>query len=96
MTEKQITKTSKFLSLVLRHKPETIGIKLDHQGWVDVEELIEKPMNLHELRLERVTEVLQSSGAATVSDMTRGFAPGKLAETTTEGGVTSGYSEMGS
>ncbi len=36
------TRTSKFLSLVLRHKPETIGVTLDQQGWVDVDELLEK------------------------------------------------------
>ena len=35
-------KLGKFLSLVLRHKPETIGITLDKNGWVDVNELIEK------------------------------------------------------
>ncbi|PZP49945.1 MAG: RNA 2'-phosphotransferase [Pseudopedobacter saltans] len=33
---------SKFLSLVLRHKPETIGINLDHGGWTDVSILMEK------------------------------------------------------
>ncbi|WP_298562188.1 RNA 2'-phosphotransferase [uncultured Aliiroseovarius sp.] len=33
-------KTSKFLSLVLRHKPEQIGITLDPQGWVDVDVLL--------------------------------------------------------
>ena len=33
---------SKFLSLILRHKPETVGIKLDGNGWADVEELLEK------------------------------------------------------
>ena len=32
----------RFLSLVLRHKPETIGITLDKNGWADVKELIEK------------------------------------------------------
>lgn len=32
-TEKR---TSKFLSLVLRHKPEKIGIMLDDAGWTDV------------------------------------------------------------
>lgn len=32
--------TSKFLSLILRHKPETIGIALDEHGWADVEDLI--------------------------------------------------------
>lgn len=31
---------SKFLSLVLRHRPETIGIHLDEGGWVGVDELI--------------------------------------------------------
>ena len=35
-------KLSKFLSLILRHKPETIGITLDKNGWVDINELIEK------------------------------------------------------
>jgi len=28
--------TSKFLSLVLRHKPEEIGIVLDEAGWIHV------------------------------------------------------------
>lgn len=35
-------KLGKFLSLILRHKPETIGITLDKNGWIDVKELIEK------------------------------------------------------
>lgn len=42
MTPKQLIKSSKFLSLVLRHKPEVIGINLNEQGWADVEELIAK------------------------------------------------------
>tara|TARA_R110000796_G_scaffold161858_1_gene278628 strand:- start:7165 stop:7701 length:537 start_codon:yes stop_codon:yes gene_type:complete len=33
-------KNSKFLSLVLRHKPNTIKIKLDENGWVPVDELL--------------------------------------------------------
>jgi putative RNA 2'-phosphotransferase len=31
---------SKFLSLVLRHRPEVIGVQLDEQGWVGVDELL--------------------------------------------------------
>ena len=31
---------SKFISLILRHKPEVIGIKLDNFGWANVEDLI--------------------------------------------------------
>lgn len=38
----KISKVSKFLSLVLRHKPETIQLALDEHGWADVEELISK------------------------------------------------------
>lgn len=32
---------SKFISLILRHKPEVIGINLDEYGYADVQELIE-------------------------------------------------------
>jgi len=39
---KDLIKTSKFLSLVLRHKPEEVGLVLDGQGWADIGELIEK------------------------------------------------------
>ncbi|HGS9340372.1 TPA: RNA 2'-phosphotransferase [Clostridioides difficile] len=38
-------KLSIFISLILRHKPETIGIKLDDYGYADVNELIEKINN---------------------------------------------------
>jgi putative RNA 2'-phosphotransferase len=36
MDEKRKTKISKFLSLVLRHKPEEIGLTLGENGWADV------------------------------------------------------------
>lgn len=42
MNNKKIKSTSKFLSLVLRHQPEVIGINLDTQGWVAVDELLQK------------------------------------------------------
>lgn len=31
---------SKFMSLILRHKPEVIGITLDEHGWANTDELI--------------------------------------------------------
>lgn len=34
------TVRSKFLSLVLRHSPETIGLKLDSAGWAQTDELL--------------------------------------------------------
>jgi RNA:NAD 2'-phosphotransferase (TPT1/KptA family) len=35
-----LTRVSKLLSLVLRHKPEEIGLTLDPQGWAEVDQLI--------------------------------------------------------
>ena len=40
------TRISKFMSLVLRHKPQTIGIELDEAGWVDIDTLV-TAMNQH-------------------------------------------------
>ena len=42
MNEKQLKNTSKFLSMILRHSPQTIGLQLDENGWADVAELITK------------------------------------------------------
>jgi putative RNA 2'-phosphotransferase len=43
MTDQNFHKrTSKFLSLVLRHQPETLGISLDKNGWTNVAELLSK------------------------------------------------------
>ena len=41
MAQQNLTNTSKFISLILRHKPEAIGITLDEHGWANVDELIE-------------------------------------------------------
>lgn len=37
---KKLDKLSVFISLVLRHKPETAGITLDEHGWANVEKLL--------------------------------------------------------
>jgi putative RNA 2'-phosphotransferase len=39
---RDLIKISKFLSLVLRHRPERIGLVLDREGWADIGELIAK------------------------------------------------------
>ena len=36
-----LTKTSKFLALILRHKPEAAGITLDAHGWAEVDALLQ-------------------------------------------------------
>lgn len=42
--DNKLVRISKFLSLVLRHKPEHIGLTLDPEGWADVEELMRKSL----------------------------------------------------
>lgn len=56
MDDKRRTKISKFLSLILRHQPEAVGLKLDENGWARVDDLIKacrvngRAFNLNELR----------------------------------------------
>ena len=56
--DKEFVKISKYLSLVLRHRPERIGITLDANGWAEVETLLalinERGMNLTRSKLETV------------------------------------------
>ena len=40
LKEKQLKSISKFLSFILRHHPEQIGITLDKDGWVDIDTLL--------------------------------------------------------
>jgi len=60
--EKRLVKKSKFLSLVLRHKPEVIGLKLDEAGWVSVNELIKAcSENKFELTLGELREIVETN-----------------------------------
>lgn len=51
-----LTKVSKFLSLILRHKPEEAGITLDHHGWANVEKLTK---GISEKYAEFTTDILE-------------------------------------
>ena len=51
---------SRYISLILRHKPEVIGITIDEHGWANVEELIQgiaknNPGFNKEMKLYRLT-----------------------------------------
>ena len=51
----EVVRDSKFLSFVLRHRPDQIGLDLDENGWADVEELIAKARAAgRTLTLERI------------------------------------------
>lgn len=52
------TDTSRFISLILRHKPEVIGITLDEHGWADVSELIEGINKTRKLDMEGLERIV--------------------------------------
>lgn len=55
-----LRETSKFIALILRHKPETIGITLDEHGWANVDELIEGVNMTYPLTMEELEEIVRT------------------------------------
>ena len=51
---------SKFISLILRHKPEIIGISLDEHGWAKVSELIEGISKQYDFNMEMLEEIVST------------------------------------
>jgi RNA:NAD 2''-phosphotransferase len=60
MSKNSLTNTSKFISLILRHKPETIGIQLDEHGWADVKELIDGVSKTDKLDMDILEEIVRT------------------------------------
>ena len=50
--------TSKYISLILRHKPEVIGITLDEHGWAVVDDLIAGVSKTHFLDMETLERIV--------------------------------------
>lgn len=57
-----LTDTSKYLSLILRHKPEVIGITLDEHGWADVDALLAGMAKTHTISKEILEEIVEKDG----------------------------------
>ena len=55
-----LTKTSRFISLVLRHKPWAAGIRLDEHGWADVDELIQGVGKKYPLDRQMLEEIVRT------------------------------------
>lgn len=55
-----LIQTSRYISLILRHKPETIGITLDEHGWADVGELIAGVGRTHPLDMALLEEIVRT------------------------------------
>lgn len=57
------TQTSKFLSYVLRHEPEAIGLTLDDGGWARVDELVARAREEgRAIERETIERVVEASG----------------------------------
>ncbi len=52
--------TSRFMSLILRHKPEKIGISLDEHGWANVDEFIAGIAKTHEFNMDILEEIVRT------------------------------------
>jgi len=52
----KLNRISKYLSFILRHKPEAINLKLDEKGWADIDEIIlkTKKFSLNRKLIEKV------------------------------------------
>ena len=57
-----LTGTSKFIALILRHRPEVIGISLDEHGWANVDELIAGVARTRPLDMEMLEEIVRTDG----------------------------------
>lgn len=57
---KDLDRTSKFISLILRHKPEVIGITLDEHGWANVEELTAGIQRTQAFDMEMLEEIVRT------------------------------------
>lgn len=60
MTNKDLESVSKYISLILRHKPETIGITLDEHGWANVDELIEGVSRAYPINIEILENIVST------------------------------------
>ena len=52
--------TSRFISLILRHKPEIIGITLDEHGWANVKDLIEGIKKTRPIDMDMLEEIVRT------------------------------------
>lgn len=55
-----LIKTSRYISLILRHKPQAAGITLDNNGWAKVDDLIEGVGKTHYLTMEVLEEIVRT------------------------------------
>ena len=59
--KKPNVETSKFLSYILRHEPESIGLTLDSEGWADINDLIQLANTSgNNITLEKIHSIVEN------------------------------------
>lgn len=59
-TTPDLTRIGKYISLILRHKPEVIGIRLDAHGWADVNALLTGISRKYPINRDILDEIVRS------------------------------------
>ena len=73
-TDRDLTEVSKYISYILRHKPDEIGIRLDHHGWADTDELMAGVSRKYPIDRNDLIEIVKCDAKQRYSfndDMTR-------------------------
>ena len=59
MNRKEQENLGKYIALILRHKPEVIGITLDDHGWANVQELIKGINKTHSFTMGMLEKIVE-------------------------------------
>lgn len=62
MNDKDKTSASKYISLLLRHKPQAAGLTLDEHGWADVKELIAAVGKTYPFDMDALEDIVRTDG----------------------------------
>ena len=74
-TTPDLTRISKYMSLILRHKPQVIGIQLDAHGWADVNALLAGISKKYPINRDILEEIVQSDEKQAASIEAQGLLP---------------------
>lgn len=61
LSKEKENQLSKYVSYILRHNPDEIGVQLDEQGWTNVQLFIEKSQSKYKFNLDDLKQVVRNN-----------------------------------
>lgn len=61
LSKEKENQLSKYVSYILRHNPDEIGVQLNEQGWTDVQNFIEKSQSKYKFDLDDLQQVVKNN-----------------------------------